>query len=459
MITALYIRVSTQEQAREGYSIGEQEERLRMFAAAHKWKSVNVYSDPGFSGSNLNRPGMQALIRDVEHGLVSRVVVYKLDRLSRSQKDTLHLIEDVFKGVAFISMTENFDTSTPFGMAMIGILSVFAQLERQQIRERMALGREARAKVGLFHGGGSIPPGYDYIDGRLVVNEYEAEQVRKAFDLAASGSSYNAITKAMASYHVKGGTWTRSTVYNVLSNRLYIGVISWDGQEYPGQHVPLVDADTFAAAQNKRSPSSPRPYQRQSLLGGLIFCGQCGARYHGRTKPRPRKDGTRRIVRKYMCYSKSKTMPSMVRAACCNNKVWDMDELDDLILGEIRQLALDPDAMAAEPKKKNPAPLRERIAEIDKQIDRLLDLYQTAEIDAGRLSERVRALQDEKNAVAADLAEIENDAGNVHAVNLLHTFGDVLDDADPDAVKAIVHGLIDRIVLDGDDITIYWAFE
>lgn len=458
MITAIYIRVSTQEQAREGYSIGEQEERLRMFCAAHKWKNVKVYSDPGFSGSNLNRPGMQSLIRDVGLGIVARVLVYKLDRLSRSQKDTLHLIEDVFQNIAFISMTENFDTSTPFGMATIGMLSVFAQLERQQIRERMTLGREARAKEGLFHGGGSIPPGYDYIDGKLVVNEYEAEQVRKAFHLAASGCSYNSIQKEMSAYSVKSGKWTRSTVYNVLSNRLYLGVISWEGNEYPGQHEPLIDAETFAAAQKKKAPSSPRAYQRQSLLGGLLWCGQCGARYHAYSKRYPRKDGSCRIVRSYRCYSKTKAMPVMIRADHCDNKVWDMDELNDAILAEVRTLALDPDAMMEEPKRKDPAPLRERIAEIDKQIDRLLDLYQTAEIDGIRLSERVKALQTEKDALAADIAEIGRDVGNEHAVNLLHTFGDVIDDADAETVKAIVHGLIDRIVIDGDDITIYWAF-
>ena len=150
---ALYIRVSTLEQAQEGYSIGAQKERLLAFCKAHDWLVADFYIDGGYSGSNLDRPGIQKLI--AETGSFDLVLVMKLDRLSRSQRDTLYLIEDVFlpAGVDFISMAESFDTSTPFGRAMIGILSVFAQLEREQIKERTFMGRVERAKEGLFHGG------------------------------------------------------------------------------------------------------------------------------------------------------------------------------------------------------------------------------------------------------------------------------------------------------------------
>ena len=172
MLVGIYTRVSTQEQARENYSLGEQEERLRAYCSARDWTVANVYCDGGFSGGDTNRPALQKMINDIERKKIDLVLVYKLDRLSRSQKDTLTLIEDVFikNKIHFVSISENFDTSTPFGMAMVGILSVFAQLERSQIQQRMELGREARAKEGYFHGGGFIPIGYDYIDGELVIN-------------------------------------------------------------------------------------------------------------------------------------------------------------------------------------------------------------------------------------------------------------------------------------------------
>ena len=182
---AIYVRVSTQEQAQEGYSIDAQTERLQAYCRAKDWTVFGVYTDAGYSGSNTKRPDLQRLLTDVRAGLVDCVLVYKLDRLSRSQKDTLMLIEDTFlaAGVAFVSMSENFDTSTPLGRAMVGILSVFAQLEREQIRERMAMGRAERARQGLYHGGGWKPFGYDYVDGRLVVNPIEAEAVKDTYRL------------------------------------------------------------------------------------------------------------------------------------------------------------------------------------------------------------------------------------------------------------------------------------
>ena len=141
MNVALYIRVSTQEQAKEGYSIGEQTERLEKYAQAHGWTVFKKYTDPGYSGANMQRPALKQLIQDAKSHKFEKVIVYKLDRLSRSQKDTLMIIEDILlkNDVDFVSMNENFDTSTPFGKAMIGILAVFAQLEREQIKERMKI--------------------------------------------------------------------------------------------------------------------------------------------------------------------------------------------------------------------------------------------------------------------------------------------------------------------------------
>lgn len=147
---AIYVRVSTTSQLEEGYSIDEQKAKLTSYCDIKDWNIYEIYTDGGFSGSNTERPALEQLIRDAERKKFDTVLVYKLDRLSRSQKDTLFLIEDVFikNGIEFLSLQENFDTSTPFGKAMIGLLSVFAQLEREQIKERMQLGKLGRAKAG-----------------------------------------------------------------------------------------------------------------------------------------------------------------------------------------------------------------------------------------------------------------------------------------------------------------------
>ena len=161
MMVFAYARVSTENQL-ENYSIEEQTDRLKSYCAARDWVLLHTYVDGGYSGGNTDRPALQAMLAQLRETHVDAVVVYKLDRLSRSQKDTLTLIEDelLAHGTDFVSINENFDTSTPFGRAMIGILSVFAQLEKDQITERFTMGRIGRGKAGYFHGGGNAPTGY-----------------------------------------------------------------------------------------------------------------------------------------------------------------------------------------------------------------------------------------------------------------------------------------------------------
>ena len=140
--TGLYIRVSTNFQFEEGYSVGAQTEKLEKYCNYQEIDNYDLYIDGGYSGSNLNRPEMKRLIKEIQEGKVESDVVVKVDRLSRSQKDTIYLLEDVFEAndVGFISLNENFDTTTPYGKAMVGILSVFAQYERENIRERTQMG-------------------------------------------------------------------------------------------------------------------------------------------------------------------------------------------------------------------------------------------------------------------------------------------------------------------------------
>ncbi len=221
---AIYVRVSTDIQV-DGYSIDEQLERLEKYCDAHSWTIYNKYIDPGYSGSNIDRPAMLRLIKDAREKKIDVVLVYKLDRLSRSQKDTLYLIEEEFlpNGVDFISMSENFDTSTPFGRAMIGILSVFAQLEREQIKERLAMGHIGRAKAGYWHGGSNVPIGYDFIDGKLVINEYEALQIRLIYKMFLDGETIHGITRYMNEHYTnKYSSYKDSSQTGVILKKTHV---------------------------------------------------------------------------------------------------------------------------------------------------------------------------------------------------------------------------------------------
>ena len=283
---AIYIRVSTQEQAQEGYSVGEQRERLIAYCKAHDWLIADVYVDGGFTGSNLKRPGIQKLMQETDK--FDLVLVYKLDRLSRSQRDTLYLIEEIFlpNKVDFVSMQESFDTATPFGKAMIGLLAVFAQLEREQIKERTWMGRVARAKAGLYHGGGNTPIGYDYVDGKLVVNPYEAEQVRKIYEWYLAGGSLISITERLRDegYTNRYGSYNSwSSVRNILGNETYTGRLHFGEVIVDNAHDAIISKEQFDAVQvlrgKRREKFNGAAFHTEHLLTGMLFCGHCGARY------------------------------------------------------------------------------------------------------------------------------------------------------------------------------------
>lgn len=478
---AIYIRVSTQEQAEEGYSIGAQTERLTAYCKARDWAVYNTYIDPGFSGSNTERPALKKLIKDVENKKVDIVLVYKLDRLSRSQKDTLLLIEDVFNkhGVSFVSINENFDTSTAFGRAMIGILSVFAQLEREQIKERSLMGRIERAKEGLWHGGGFDPIGYDYVDGALQINEYEAMQIKKIYELFLSGWPINRIWEHLkkGGFANKHGCWySHSSVISVLTTPLYTGRISYLGELYEGQHEAIIDDETFKKANDryeairwnkKDAKHKKRPFQQTQLLGGLLYCENCGARYFAKGNYSGR--GENRYYRPYYtCYSRAKTKKDLIIDPDCMNKTYAVVDLDIIIGAEIKKLSFDPQAIhrlieehPTNPKVNDNEIIEKRIAEIDRQMERVLDLYQLGNIPMDKLSERLSALDDEKSRLTDQLVIDEDFAPRItieDAHDLLNRAVDVLDNGTLEERRALVHGLIDKIVIEDEDLTIYWAF-
>lgn len=475
---AVYVRVSTQEQAASGYSIGEQTDRLRKYCEAHDWTVVSVYTDPGFSGAKMDRPALQGLLSDAGRGIFDTVLVWKLDRLSRSQKDTMYMVESCFLagGIDFISMNENFDTSTPFGRAMVGILSVFAQLERDQIRERMTMGRVGRAKSGLYSGCGHPLIGYDYREGLLVPNEYEAMQVRKVFELFLNGLdgrelSYSAIASYMAErYTTKYGAWkARNEIKAILTNPVYAGRVSFQGVYYDGVQEPIIPQDVFDAAQAavaRRTEifgNSTRKREGQvNLLTGLCFCGKCGRRYTIKTMK------SQRIGRcyEYRYYQCDSARDGKAKGPRCRNKSFRQEELENLILSEIRKLSLDPsliDSMAAavpDPED-DAAVISRRIADIDTQSSRILDLYQIGTVELSSVSSRLAALKAEKDALLQELDALDTKKPRLSAAEAkaaAASLDDVLDGGSPEDRQRLVRSLIDQIAVADEAVEIRWGF-
>ena len=465
MIVGIYTRVSTQEQTNND-SIAEQVERLNQYCCALGWSVYKTYIDPGFSGASLDRPGLKELIADVEAGKLQKVVVYKLDRLSRSQLNTLYLIEKVFlvNNVDFVSMSENFDTGTPFGKAMIGILAVFAQLEREQIKERMQMGKEARAKQGKFRGSWNVPIGYDYINGELVTNEFEKLQVLEVFDLFLKGVPIKRMIQILKEkgYSHKYGLWNDRTIRNVLRSKTYIGYLTFKGKYYKGNHETFIGEETHEKVirmldeRKQAFEANRRPGKAQSYLAGMLYCAQCGSKYTKKLGYK-RKDGIRRSY--YACYSRLKCDPKLVKDPNCKNKFWDMKELDNLVFGEIRKLAIDPAYYKQAVKKDDRLPsIQAELAKIDAKIKKLLDLYLTG-IPADVLTQKVDELTGKKRSLEAEAQRIKNeDTSKQLSAERLKDFGEVLDRGDFLQVRNLLQALIEKIVVDGEDITIYWKF-
>lgn len=458
MLVFGYVRVSTDNQL-ENYSIEEQTDRLKAYCQAKGWTLLHIYIDGGYSGGNTDRPALQEMLQAITKNHIDAVVVYKLDRLSRSQKDTLTLIEDklLANHTDFVSINENFDTSTPFGKAMIGILSVFAQLEKDQITERFTMGRIGRSKAGYFHGGGNAPTGYNYQDGMLVINEYEAMQVRQVFSLFLAGKSINAIHRQLAAQYTT--KWSSTKVRNILQNSIYIGKVQFLQQEYTGLHQPLIDEKTFHTAnrllhsserEQKKTNAQKTPFRAGYLLSGLLFCAKCGARYsvsHGY----------------YKCYSRSKDNPKYVLDPNCKNQNWPIEELDALICGQIEALIAQPEVLqktlsAAQNKtvKIDKKAIKKRLAEISSQLQKLIDLYQIGTIPMEVISQRANTLAEEQKALESEL----NQSDEVPATDLfcsaLQDYQNGFQLGDLEQRRLLLSSLIERVLINEKSIKVIW---
>ncbi|MCL2404281.1 MAG: recombinase family protein [Defluviitaleaceae bacterium] len=306
MNTAIYVRVSTDEQAREGYSIRAQEEKLRAYATLKDWSIYNIYADEGISGKDINgRPAIKQLIADVASGKVKNVLVYKIDRLTRSTKNLIELVE-LFNAnrCAFNSLQESIDTSSATGRMFLKIVGIFAEFERENLAERVRLGLERKAKEG-FSLSNYIPAyGYTKINGNriLEINKTEAATVRRIFDMYLHENiNYSQITKILNSENIhtkRASKWTMTTISGMLSNPTYIGKVRYavrDSSRYfevDGHHEAIIDETTYYKTQEKikrtgRISLTKHPTSSVYFCG-VLYCSICG--YKFTTKWNYRKD-------------------------------------------------------------------------------------------------------------------------------------------------------------------------
>ena len=302
--TAIYVRVSTEEQAQEGFSIRAQEQKLKDYARIKEWAIYKIYRDEGISGKNITgRPAIGEMIDDIKKGFVKNVLVFKIDRLTRSTRDLTDLV-DLFNNYdcAFNSLNESIDTQSATGRMFIKIIGIFAEFERENIVERVTLGFERKAREGYSPSSSNSSYGYNRKNGEKIqtINEKEAVIVREIFDMFVhKHMTYCQIRNNLNNRNIptkENSTWNARTIASLLKNCNYKGYVRYAYKdekrkfEAKGLHEAIISEELFNEAQILAKKMTKKVYKKHPkedhYYSGVLFCGLCGERLmvHGRYK-------------------------------------------------------------------------------------------------------------------------------------------------------------------------------
>ncbi len=355
---AIYTRKSSEEGLDQAFnSLDAQREACAAYILSQKHEGWTVlptlYDDGGFSGGTMERPALKRLIADIEAGQIDVIVVYKVDRLTRALSDFAKLVE-VFdrRGVSFVSITQQFNTTTSMGRLTLNVLLSFAQFEREVISERVRDKVAASKKKGLWMGG--MPPlGYDVENRKLVVNEAEAGIVVDIFRRYLALKSVHALRDELADAGIRskrrmrpdgteygGQKFSRGALYLILQNRLYLGEVTHKEQSYPGEHPAIIDKPLWEEVQtvlaaNRVERANGARGRHPSLLTGMVF-DETGERM---TPTHAVKKGTR-----YRYYVSTSLVTGTGKKGSSGRRI-PAGNLEGLVINKVRTFLADPGAI------------------------------------------------------------------------------------------------------------------
>lgn len=283
---AIYIRVSTEEQAKEGYSISAQKQKLKAYCIAQGWEVSGVYIDEGISAKDMKRPQLQQMIKDIKSGLIDCVLVYRLDRLTRSVLDLYKLLETFEKhDCKFKSATEVFETTTALGRMFITIVAAMAQWERENTGERVSMGFHEKVRQGKYPLNFRLF-GYD-LDlkkGKLSINEEEAKIVRLIVHLyLKENMGANRICQYLNERNIRtrnNNSWGDKGIIQILKSPVYHGTIKYGTASYDDPELAIIDKDTYDLIQKtleRRRNKNPKEISSDYIFSGLLRCNDCGS--------------------------------------------------------------------------------------------------------------------------------------------------------------------------------------
>ena len=378
---AVYTRKSTEEGLeREFNTLDAQRDAGIAYVASQRaegWVlAPDHYDDGGFSGATLERPALRRLLADIERDLVDVIVVYKIDRLSRSLMDFAKLVEVMdAHGVTFVSVTQSFNTTTSMGRLTLNILLSFAQFEREVIGERIRDKFAASRARGMWMGG-KVPLGYDVLNRKLVINDAEAAVVRRVFEGFVELRSGTMLARALQQEGASSKTGRlldKGDIYKILNNRTYVGEAAHKGQVYPGEHTGIVSRALWDAAhailqESPRVRGNKNRNQTPALLKGLIFGidGRALSPTH-----------TRRRGRLYRYYVAQQVLKGSAPDSDLVRRV-SAAEIEAVVIDQVRALLRQPEiivgtwlAARAEAPDLTEAEVRDALHELDPLWDEL----------------------------------------------------------------------------------------
>ncbi len=492
---AIYTRKSTDEGLDQEFnSLDAQRESAEAFIRSQQhegWVCLpERYDDGGFTGGNMERPALKRLLADIEAGEIDCVVVYKVDRLSRSLLDFARIMETFEKhGVSFVSVTQQFNTTNSMGRLTMNILLSFAQFEREIIAERTRDKMSAARRKGKWMGGGLVL-GYDVAPrgGRLIVNEEEAAQVRAIYELYLEHRSLIPVVRELDRRGWRNKRWitkkgnerggapfTKNTLFRLLTNVIYIGKVSYKGTIYPGEHDAIVDAKVWKRVQellrrNGRNGGKEVRNKYGALLKGLLYCVPCNtAMVHTYTA---KKNGRR--YRYYVCLNAQQRGWD-----ACPTKSVNAHDLETFVVDHIRGLGSDGE-IVAETIRQVRGKSEKRMIELERErrtLERKLrrlhaklqelalmpaapgsDVSLTADRLAD-LQDQIRSIEQRMTAIREEVLSLERetvDEGDL--VKALSIFDPVWESLNSRERHRVMHLLIDRIAYDGRDGSVTVSF-
>jgi site-specific DNA recombinase len=316
MRVAIYIRVSTEEQAQEGYSIAAQRARLEAYAISQGWEIIYYYIDEGLSAKDMNRTELQRMLKGVEEGVFDIVLVYKLDRLTRSVLDLYQLLETFDKyNVKFKSATEVYDTTSAIGRLFITLVAALAQWERENLGERVSFGMQQKAKEGKWTV--STPPfGFNLNDSVLLINQGEAAIVKEIFSLYISGMGMWKIASILNEHGLKtrrNKQWGQNSIHYILKNPIYKGTTRYNYRVNKDQYFErdevapeIISEEEFRLTQQmmeQRKSVHPRQATSKFIFSKVLKCSRCGSTLIGKTSTSKR-ETKKYISQNYICQNK-----------------------------------------------------------------------------------------------------------------------------------------------------------